>query len=163
DAVGAKMVPRIFRRLRLSGERMKYVQKLVALHQRPISLTKSEITDSAVRRILFEAGDDIDDLMVLCESDITSRNAEKVKRYLANYERLRLRMSEIEASDNLRNWQPPVDGQIIMDTFNLPPGRMVGIIKDAIREAILEGDIPNEYEAAHALMLELGKEQGLTA
>ncbi|MEL7377466.1 MAG: HD domain-containing protein [Bacteroidota bacterium] len=163
DAVGAKMVPRIFRRLRLSGERMKYVQKLVALHQRPISLTKSEITDSAVRRILFEAGDDIDDLMVLCESDITSRNAEKVKRYLANYERLRLRMSEIEAQDHLRNWQPPVDGQIIMDTFNLPPGRMVGIIKDAIREAILEGDIPNEYEAAHALMLELGKEQGLTA
>ncbi|MEL6668833.1 MAG: tRNA nucleotidyltransferase, partial [Bacteroidota bacterium] len=92
-----------------------------------------------------------------------SRNAEKVKRYLANYERLRLRMSEIEAQDHLRNWQPPVDGQIIMDTFNLPPGRMVGIIKDAIREAILEGDIPNEYEAAHALMLELGKEQGLTA
>lgn len=163
EAVGANMVPRIFTRLRLPNDEMKYVKKLVALHQRPVSLSQEGISDSALRRILFEAGEDIDDLLKLCESDITSRNPEKVRRYLENYQLMRQRLEEIEAADHLRNWQPPISGEQIMATFGIPPGKDIGIIKTAIREAILEGDIPNDFEAAFAMMLEEGKKLGLQA
>ena len=161
DAVGERMVPKIFRRLRLPNDRLKYVQQLVALHQRPISLTQEEISDSAVRRILFDAGEDIDDLMLLCESDITSKNPRKVKRYLQNYEQLRERMREIEEKDHLRNWQPPISGALIMETFGIPPSREVGRIKDGVREAILDGEISNDYSAAYHKMLEVAAELSL--
>ena len=162
EVVGGRMVPKIFVQLKLpQNEKMRFVRKMVELHLRPISLTKENITDAAIRRLIFDAGEDLESLFLLCKADITSKNKEKVRRYLSNFEMVMQRCAEVEEKDHIRNWQPPVTGEMIMAYFNLPPSRNVGIIKNAIREAILDGVIPNEYEAAHAFMIDRGRELGL--
>ena len=159
---GARMVPQIFKSLRLPlNEKMEYVKKLVRLHLRPIALVKETITDSALRRLLYEAGNDIDDLMLLCRADVTSKNHDRVKRYLNNFDKVEKKLKELEDRDQLKNFQPPISGELIMESFKLKPSKIVGEIKDEIREAILEGHIPNDYQAAFTLMKQIGTKKGL--
>ncbi|MDE6488062.1 MAG: HD domain-containing protein, partial [Paramuribaculum sp.] len=160
--IGAKMVKQIFRRMKLPlGEPMRYTQKIVELHMRPIALVEDCVTDSAIRRLLTDASDDLDDLMILCRADITSRNPEKVRTHLANFDMVLKKMADVEARDSLRNFQPPVLGEEIMEVFGLPPSRQVGEIKAAIKEAVIDGTIPNCHDAAYELMLHIGKQMGL--
>lgn len=163
EDLGARMTPRIFKRLKLPlDQKMKYVQKLVRLHLRPIALVKGFVTDSAIRRLLSEAGDDIEDLMVLCNADITSKNEFKVKKYRQNFDMVLAKLKAVEEKDRIRNFQPPVSGELIMQVYNIAPCAEVGILKSRIKEAILEGEIPNEYAAAIEYMLRIGGELGLT-
>lgn len=161
--IGSKMVPRIFRSLKMPlGEPMRYVCKLVELHMRPIALVEDTVTDSAVRRLITDAGDDLQDLMTLCRADITSRNAEKVRRHLENFDAVLRKIDDVTERDHLRNFAPPIDGAEIMATFGLPPSQPVGVIKTAIKDAVLDGVIPNEHQAAYEYMLRIGAEMGLT-
>lgn len=162
EDLGAKMVPKIFRRMKLPMDaKMKYVQKLVRLHLRPIALVKGDVTDSAIRRLLNEAGDDIEDLMMLCNADITSKNDFKVKKFRNNFKKVEEKLKTVEEKDNVRNFQPPIDGQVIMDTFKIKPCGEIGTIKNRIKEAILEGHIQNDYDEAFEMMLKLGEDLGL--